>query len=170
MIIKPNSEDVPAYYNHYIGLVPETNLLEALQNNMNDTLGFIACIPAEKENYRYADGKWTVKEVISHIIDTERIFAYRVLRFSRQDATELSGFDQNSFASNSNSDIRSLQQMTQEYKAVREASISMFEYLTPEMLDFKGKANNNSVNSRGIGWMIAGHNIHHCNVLREKYL
>ena len=170
MISKPITEDVPAYYNYYIGLSNETDLLAALKSSMDETLGFIACIPSDKEEYRYADGKWTLKEVLRHVIDTERIFAYRALRFSRKDATELPGFDENSFNANSNASSRKMQDMAKEFKSVREASISLYEYMNDDMLDFKGKANNNLVTSRGIGWMIVGHNIHHCKVMRERYL
>jgi uncharacterized damage-inducible protein DinB len=170
MISKPLGEDIPPYYMKYIDLCPEQDLLDALRASMNDTLGFLACIPAEKENFQYAEGKWTLKEVLNHIIDTERIFAYRALRFSRKDNTELAGYNENIFVPNSNTSERNLQDMAKEYKAVREATLALFEYMNGEMLEFKGTANKFKSSTKGIGWMIAGHNIHHCNVMREKYL
>ena len=170
MISKPNLTDVPAYYRAYLDLIKENDLLPFLKNRTEETLKLIGSIPPEKTEYRYASGKWTVKEVFSHIIDTERILAYRALRFSRKDATELSGFDENAYAPNSNTGNRSLQEIASEYTAVRSASIFLFSYMTPEMLDFKGKANKASNTARGLGWMIAGHDVHHCGVIRERYL
>jgi uncharacterized damage-inducible protein DinB len=170
MISKPNATEAPAYYYKYFELVQETDLMEALKNSGEYSEKFFAAIPLEKENYRYAEGKWTVKEVIGHIIDTERIFGYRAMCFSRKDNTELPGFDEGLYAPNANAGNRSLEDMIEEYRAVRQASISLFKYLTEEMLSFHGKANKMEVNARSIGWMIVGHNMHHCKVIGERYL
>ena len=170
IIEKPNPEDAPKYYQHYFSLVPENNLSDALENSMKNTFKFISSIPKEKEEHQYALDKWTIKEVFAHIIDTERIFAYRALRFSRKDGTDLPSFNQNSYTPNANTQQRTLAQIADEYKAVRQASITLFAYLTPDMLDFRGSSNKNPVTARSIGWMIAGHDIHHCNVIKEKYL
>ena len=170
IIQKPNLTDVPAYYGAYLDLIKENDLLTFLKNRTEETLKFIASIPVEKAEYRYAPGKWSIKEVLSHIIDTERILTYRALRFSRKDVTELSGFDENVYAPNANTGNRTLKEIAEEYNAVRLASISLFSYMTPEMLDFKGKANKASNTARGLGWMIAGHDVHHCNIVKERYL
>lgn len=170
MITRPQNSESPAYYQKYFALVKEVDLLTALENTMNDSVNFFNSIPAIKENFRYANGKWSIKEVLSHIIDTERIMSYRCLRFSRKDATELPGYDENLYAPNANAGNRNLMDMIDEYIAVRKASISLFSYLTDEMLDFTGSANNLKVSARMMAWMMTGHNIHHCNVIKEKYL
>jgi uncharacterized damage-inducible protein DinB len=170
MIARPAPEDAPAYYQRYLSLVKESELLEAMENSLKSSLSLFASIGKEKEDFRYAADKWTVKEVLSHIADCERIFAYRALRFSRRDSTPLPGFDEKDYAPNANAAGRSLAQIIDEYKAVRRASIELFKYLTPEMLDFRGTANGSAITSRSIGWIIAGHNSHHCNILRERYL
>lgn len=170
MIHKPDNTISPAYYQKYFALVNEEDLLKALENTMNDTVKFFSSIPAEKENHRYADDKWTVKEVISHIIDTERVMSYRSMRFSRKDATQLPGYDENTYAPNANAASRTVKEMIEEFTCVRKASISLFNYLTDDMLDFTGNANNLQVSARMIGWMMTGHAIHHCNVIKEKYL
>ena len=169
-IEKPKAEDAPKYYQNYLSLISENNLADALQNSMNNTLKFISSIPKEKEEHRYAEGKWTVKEVFGHIIDCERILAYRATRFSRKDSTDLPGFEQDNYAPNANTSQRTLAEMADEYKAVRQASIALFSYMTPDMLDFKGTANKTVVTARSIGWFIAGHDIHHCKVIKERYL
>lgn len=170
MIPKPNYQDFPPYCHHYFDLVAEDDLMEALKNSRDNTLKFISEIPAAKENFNYAENKWTVKQVLSHIIDCERIYAYRALRFSRQDKTELPGFDEDLFAANTNASRRSLHNLAEEYKAVRESTIFLFEHMTEEMLDFKGMANKLWLTPRAIGFLTAGHNIHHCKIIKERYL
>ncbi len=170
MIIKPSLKDAPEYYHYYFGLSTETDLMDALKNAMSDSLLLFSSVPKEKENYRYQPEKWTLKEVIGHIIDSERIFTYRALRFSRKDKTELLGFSENLFAPNSNAINRSIPEIAAEYKSVRLASIALFKYMNEEMLDFKGTANKVPLSSRCLGWMIAGHNVHHCKIIKERYL
>jgi hypothetical protein len=170
MIARPVSDDMPAYYQRYVNTVKESELLDALENSLRNSLSLFASIGKEKESFRYAADKWTVKEVVSHIVDCERIFAYRALRFSRRDSTSLPGFNENEYTPNANAAGRSLEQIVDEYTAVRHASIALFKYLTPEMLDFRGTANGSAITSRSIGWIIAGHNSHHCNILQERYL
>ena len=170
MIERPIPEDMPAYYQRYVNTVKESELMESLENSLRNSLSLFASIGKEKENHRYAADKWTVKEVVCHIADCERIFAYRALRFSRKDATPLSGFNENDYTPNVNAVGRSFKQIVDEYTAVRHASLELFKYQTPDMLNFRGTANNSPITSRSIGWIIAGHNTHHCNILRERYL
>ncbi len=170
MILRPALEDSPVYYHYYFSIVKEEDLFKALNNLLSSTVSFIRSIPPEKENYKYADDKWTVKQVLSHIIDTERIFIYRALRFSRKDATALPGYDENTYAPNANCEHRTLAEMAYEFELVRRSTISLFQYMTDEMLDFKGTANKATVTPRSIGWMIAGHNVHHCRIIGERYL
>lgn len=170
MIPKPNYNDFPPYCRHYFDLVAEDDLMEALKNSRDHTLKFISEIPAAKENFSYAENKWTVKQVLSHIIDCERIYAYRALRFSRKDNTELPGFDEDLFAANANASGRNLQDLAEEYKSVRGSTIFLFEHMTEEMLGFKGMANKLWLTPCAIGFLAAGHNIHHCKIIKERYL
>jgi uncharacterized damage-inducible protein DinB len=170
MISRPNLNDAPAYFRHYVEMVPESDLLEALENSLHQSLALFATISNDKELFRYAPEKWTTKQVVSHIIDCERVYAYRALRFSRRDATELPPFDENLYAAHANADARLLGQMSTEYSAVRRASIELFRSMSNEMLDLKGIANNVTMTPRSLGWLIAGHNLHHCRILKDKYL
>jgi hypothetical protein len=170
MITRPKPEDAPAYYQRYINTVTDEDLITALQNEMEEAIAVMNSVPAEKESFAYADGKWTVKQVVSHVIDTERIFNYRALRFSRFDMTPLSGFDENDYAPKANTENRSLNDLKEEYIAVRKSNILFFNSLTQEMLESKGTANKNSMTPKAIGWMIPGHSKHHFQVIRERYL
>lgn len=170
MIGRPTPDESPAYYHRYFSLVNESELIDAMENSLKYSLSLFASIGKEKENFRYAADKWTVKEVLCHIVDCERVYAYRALRFSRKDSTPLPGFDENAYAPSANAAGRSLSQIVDEYTAVRHASMELFRYMTDQMLDFKGTANKTVVTPRAIGWMIPGHNNHHCNILRDRYL
>jgi uncharacterized damage-inducible protein DinB len=170
MIHKPDNNNSPVYCIYYFNLVKEADLLEALKNSLDMTLEFISGIPPEKENYFYSEGKWTLKQVLSHIADCERIYAYRALRFSRKDNTPLAGFEEDEYAVNANTEKRTLKEIKEEYKAIRESNIVLFKYMTDEMLDFQALANNMLYSPRSLGWMAAGHNIHHCRIIKERYL
>jgi uncharacterized damage-inducible protein DinB len=170
MIAKSKPEDAPPYYQKYIDAVSDTDLIAALENEMQDALALMRNIPEDKGTFAYAEGKWTIKQVISHVIDTERIFNYRALRISRADGTPLSGFDENKYAPNANTENRSLHDIIEEYSAVRKANILFFQSLTDEMLETKGSANSFTMTPKAIGWMIAGHSRHHFNIIRERYL
>ncbi|MGV3631478.1 MAG: DinB family protein [Bacteroidota bacterium] len=170
MITKPDISAVPDYFVYYTGLVQENDLIEALAESREATVELFSSIPVEKEDFAYAPGKWTVKQMLSHLIDTERVFAYRALRFSRHDSTELPGYDENLFARNSNTENLMLERLLEEYRCVRKSTLSLFETMSDEMLDFQGTANKMSCSARALGYMIAGHEIHHCNVLKERYL
>jgi len=170
-ILKPNLETAPEYFKRYISLCQEDDLIDAFNNSELETTNlFKTFIELEKENYSYQETKWTVKEVLVHIIECERIFAYRALRFSRRDATALMGFDENEYIPNSNTSSREISKILLEYLIVRKSSTLQYQYFTDEMLDFKGTSNQLSVNARELGWMIAGHNRNHLNVLKERYL
>ncbi len=170
MIQKPAIEKIPAYYHHYFSLNTEADLIAALESGMSETINLLNGVPEHKADYRYASDKWTIKEVVSHIIDTERVFAYRALRFSRKDSTPLEGFDENSWAPNANAASRTLTAMIAEFSAVRRSTIDLYSYMTDEMLDFEGTANSWNITARSIGWVSAGHNRHHCGILKERYL
>ena len=171
MIMKrPESSEHPAYYTHYISLVKGDNVLKQLENQVIDIQAIISEIPEEKENFAYAPGKWTIKEVLGHIIDTERIMAYRALRFARKDQTHLSGFDENEYVVNSNYNNRTLYDIAHEFAIVRESNLALFKHFDEETLSQQGTANNNEASVRAILFMIAGHANHHLNVIKTKYL
>jgi len=165
-----NLETVPPFYKNYVKQIEETDLLQALRISGHRCLELIHSIPEEKADYRYAEGKWTVRELLCHMIDAERIFAYRALRFARNDKTPLAGFEENDYATQANANGRSLQKIVAEMAHLRSSTIDLFESFTPEMLIRKGTANKNEMTVSVLGFIIAGHETHHCNVLKERYL
>lgn len=144
--------------------------MEALRVSGAQTAELALSIPEERGEYRYAPGKWSIKELICHTMDAERIFAYRALRFSRNDATALHGFEENDYAPQANAHSRTLQQLALEMKHLRITSIDLFASFTTEMLQRKGVASNNLISVINLGYIIAGHETHHRNILIERYL
>ncbi|NUQ80773.1 MAG: DinB family protein [Bacteroidetes bacterium] len=169
-IIRPGQEDTPPYGWKYINLLPGTDLHHELIRTRDLTVQVVNGIPSDQGHFAYAEGKWTIGELIAHVSDAERVFAYRALRFSRQDTTELPGFDEDWYAPRSHARHRTLDDILHEYVTIRSATLSLFGYLTDEMLDFRGKANKVVYTARSLGWMVAGHNQHHINILQERYL
>ena len=170
-ILKPKDGEFPQYAIMYIGLVPDDGLLlKHLQDNFIAIKELILSLPAEKLHYRYAKDKWTIKEILVHIIDDERIYAYRALRFARNDKTELPGFEQNDYALNSGANDRSVQNILEEYEAVRHATIALFNGLPEDSFLRMGTANKNKVTVRALAYHIAGHELHHINIIKKKYL
>lgn len=165
-----NLETVPPFYKNYVKQIEETDLLQALRVSGHRCLELVHSIPEEKIDFRYADGKWTIRELLCHVIDAERIFTYRALRFARNDKTDLAGFEENDYAIQANASGRSIQKITAEMAHLRSATIDLFESFTPEMLIRKGTANKNELSVIVLGFIIAGHETHHCNVLKERYL
>ena len=170
LITKPSPEEFPDFYGKYIALVNSENLIEALTEQGRQFNEFIYSVPPEKFDYRYAEGKWMVKEIISHILDAERIFAYRALRFARNDKTPLSGFEENDYVLQSNAANRTMDSMLEEMTHVRCSTILLFFSFTNEMALRKGIANGREISVRSIGYIIAGHMQHHMNVIKERYL
>jgi len=167
--MRPDLSRVPSFYHNYIGRVQQNDLLEAFNVNTPAFVQFIEDIPLIKREYHYAPGKWTIKEVLQHIIDAERIFAYRALRFARKDATMLPGFDENDFAHNAKTGKRDWDNLLAEFKAVRMSSEYLFASFDDEQLDAEGTANNGSIYVLGIGFIVVGHSLHHMNVIKERY-
>lgn len=168
---RPNPEHAPAYARYYFERTAGyTNLLDALRKNKADIAAFIRSIPEEKGDFQYAEGKWSTRSVIAHITDAERVFQYRALRFSRKDETPVPGFEEDWYATHANTEYRTLEELAQEFEAVREASIRLFDYMTMAMLDFVGTANDNPMTARNAGWMMLGHAIHHKGIITERYL
>jgi len=157
------------YYKPYIDLVQEVNFLNTLKVNLEKTTAWLQQLTDEQWNYRYEAGKWSVKEVWLHLLDAERVFAYRALRIARGDQTPLAGFDQNVYVPNSKAANRSGASIIAEYRAVRTATITLFENLDEEMLNQVGTASDSPVSALALGYIITGHELHHSNILRERY-
>lgn len=159
------------YYQHYINLVNDnSNFIDELEKVHQQTNETLDLITEEKAASAYADGKWTIKELLVHLIDTERIFCTRALCFARNDKTNLPGYDHDNYVTHSAANERSLCDIAKEYDLVRASTIALFKSFTKEMLNREGTANNNPLTVLAIGYIIAGHEIHHINVLKEKYL
>lgn len=161
---------MPEFYHAYVREVEALSLKSALSGMMDKTVLLFSSIPLEKEEYAYAPGKWTIKELLLHLIDCERVFSYRALRFSRKDKTILASFEENDFIENSITSNRSLKSLIDEYLWLRKASIEMFVHLSDEQLLYEGKVGDNTLSPLMIGYIIAGHNLHHLKILEERYL
>ncbi len=158
-------------YGHYIGLVPKNeSLIQALQSGKEETIAFFESLDTTKENFRYAEGKWTPKEILLHLIDAERVFAYRALRFARKDDTPLSGFEQDDYIRPSKAYGRSMASLLREYKTVRDASIALFDTMDNAMLKSVGLASNTNLSAGAAGFIIAGHDRSHIAIIKERYL
>ena len=154
----------------YIQALENVELFEELEISLHDFIKFVQNIPMDKYDYRYAEGKWTIKDIMQHIIDAERIFGYRALRISRNDKTPLPGFEENDYAINTNANVRSIQELLTEFSAVRQSNLLLFKSLTEEQLARIGMASGNEVSVRAIGFLIIGHLKHHKKVFQERYL
>ena len=167
---RPDLSRVPEFYHGYISKVKENDLMSALQNSTSELFSLLKAIPKEKHDYRYAEGKWTIKEVVQHMLDGERVFTYRALRFARKDDTALPGFDENLFAQTAKADKRNWNDMVEEFTALRKSTEAMFASFDNEQLEQTGIASENSIYVLGIGFIVAGHVNHHCQVIKERYL
>ncbi len=168
--MKPKPEDHIPYYKYYVDLVAQDNIVDALVEGKKWIGAFIKSIPHSKADHAYADKKWTVKQVISHIIDTERIMCYRALAFSRGDKNKLPSFDEDLYAANANLKHTDLTLQYEEFMAVREASILLFKQLDEKELQIKGTTGLGEVTVLSIGYMMCGHSLHHAEVIQERYL
>ena len=158
------------FYKSYIQVLENVELQEELEISLHKFIKFVQNIPMDKFDYRYADGKWTIKEIIQHLIDSERVFSYRALRISRNDLTPLPGFDENSFVENTNANERSLQGLLTEMAVVRQATLSLFNSFSIEQLRRMGTASNHAISVRAIGFIIIGHQEHHQKIFQKRYL
>ena len=168
--MRPLAKDYIPYFSQYMDLVPEVDIISALKANHQIVLDFIEEIPRQKLNYFYDEGKWTVKQVINHIIDTERIMSYRALRFARGDNQKLLGFDENLYAANANLTNTNAQILADEFDSVRLSNILMFRQLSEKELLLKGQMASGEVNVLSLGYFLCGHAQHHINIIKERYL
>lgn len=168
---RPSANEYHEYFKRYIDRIPpEGDLLQLLESDFRETEKFIQSLSDEQLNYRYAPGKWSIKEIINHLTDGERVFAYRAMRISRKDQTDLPGFDENLYVPNAKASTRTIASLLSEFSVVRRASIELFKNFDDEMLAQTGTANKNPVSVRALGFIIAGHELHHMNVIKERYL
>jgi uncharacterized damage-inducible protein DinB len=165
-----NDVKVPSFYENYIKSNNSEDLQEALLNSRRKLLKLAKKISEKQSNFSYAEGKWTIKEVLLHLIDAERVFVYRAMSFARKDTTPLPGFDENTWVSNSKAGHRKWKDLVAEFKAVRKATIHFFESLDADQLSVIGNANGNEINVIGLGFVSSGHVMHHCRIIRERYL
>jgi hypothetical protein len=163
-------KDAPSYCHFYFDLVETDNLLTELEKSKTVSQALFGLITPELENYSYQTNKWTIKQVIRHIIDCERVYTYRAFRFSRFDNTELAGFDENKYIDSVKNVEQDFFDLVTEYLAVRNATISLFKAMTSEMLNCQGVANNVIFTPLSLGFMVVGHNIHHVNYIKMNYL
>ena len=168
--MRPDLSLVADHFHKYINCVAEDSLPESFEKQSASFIRFLETIPEERRNYRYAPEKWTIQEVLQHIIDSERVFAYRALCFSRHDATPLPGFDENSYAVYARASTRSWDKIVEEFKVVRRSSELLFRSFDEEQLQARGIASNNPNYVLALGFIIIGHAIHHADIIKERYL
>lgn len=161
---------VPEFFHTYINHVRENNLANAFQTHQTDLISLLKSIPPEDWNYRYAEGKWSIAEVVQHVIDAERIFCYRALCIARQDKISLPGFDEDNYARASRAGRRAKEELLEELSVVQRSSAQLFASFDEEMLEENGISNGKSIYVRAIGNIIIGHTLHHKKILSERYL
>ncbi len=167
---KPAKGDYPEYFEAYLKNVDEEDPIKLLEDQKKELLNILISLTDDEANYSYAEGKWTIKELLGHLIDSERIMSYRALAIARGEQQSLPGFDQDEYVNGTNFNSRELSSLLDEYQKVRDATISLFKSFEESVYDRKGTANNNPLTVRGVIFMIPGHEKHHIKILKEKYL
>ncbi len=170
MIGRPAPSEYAPYYESYVAAVPQGEVLDLLARGIEDTMNLLGDLDERRALHRYAKGKWSIKEIIGHLSDTERIFAYRALRFARADLTSLPGYEQDRYVEHGCFDARSVSELLGEFRAVRTASVALFRGMSPEMFPRKGTASGFEFTVRAVPYILAGHEGHHVTVIKERYL
>jgi hypothetical protein len=166
--MRPEQSDYPEYYDRYIILVEDEKIVRVMENQLQTSEKLFNSITEEQGKFAYADGKWTVKEVIGHVIDTERIMAYRALAIARGEKQSLPGFEQDEYIAISSFTDRKLEDLINEYKTLRASNIALFNSFNEKELNRKGRANENKISVLSLAFIIAGHELHHLNILKES--
>lgn len=166
---RPQPSEYAPYYGGYVSQVPDGDIVEALRAQLPATLALIREQGEAVGGRRYAEGKWSVREVLGHVVDTERIFTYRALRFARGDETELASFDENAFIANGFLDQRTLASLCEEFEAVRGATLQLFGSMNSVEWGRSGIASRNRMSVRALAWVTAGHELHHRHILQSRY-
>ena len=167
---RPAPDEYAPSYGKYTALVPEGDVVETLRRQLDDTLALLGGLSEEQADSRYEPGKWSIKELSGHMIDAERIFAYRALRIARGDQTPLPGFEQDDYVATGNFGARTLADLAEEFDLVRRSTLKLFSRLDDAAWLRRGTASDNEVSVRALAYIIAGHAAHHVNILRERYL
>ncbi len=170
MIDRPQPDEYFEYYGRYIDKVPDGDICSVLADELQATLELLGRVAPDREDYAYAPGKWSIREVIGHVTDAERVFAYRALSFARRDPAPLPSMEENDWADISNAGQRSLAELADEFAAVRRSSIALFKGFDGEMSQLRGTASGCEFSVRSIAYILAGHEMHHRGVLAERYL
>ncbi len=169
-VARPAADEYAPYFGRYIALVPEGDVLDVLRRQVDDTAALVGKLSDRDADFRYADGKWSIKEVIGHVADTERIMAYRALCFARGETASLPGFDENAYVAHAKFGGRTLDDLVAELRMVRAATVPLFAGLDTEELLRRGTANNRAYSVRSVAYIVAGHERHHASILAERYL
>lgn len=167
---RPGPGEHADFYARYVGLVPEGDILDTLQVQLGATLALLQQVPRERENHRYAPDKWSIREVVGHLLDTERVMAYRALAMARSDGVDLPTMDPDEWSGHANAAMRSLDDLASEWAGVRRANVHFFATLPEESLERRGRASGNEFTVRSFPWIIAGHEIWHRERLAKDYL
>ncbi|MBM4192757.1 MAG: DinB family protein [Gemmatimonadetes bacterium] len=170
MLARPQADEFAPYYGRYIALVPDGDVRDHLRRQLHETIALFSGVSDDRANRGYGPGKWTLKEMILHMSDTERVFSYRLLRVARNDATPLPGFEQDDWVPHSNANRRSVSSLMLEFAAIRSATLQLADSLDPAAWLHRGTASGFGVSARALIYITAGHELHHLGVARERYL
>jgi len=168
--MRPEPSECAPYYRDYVNAVPEGHIIDILEQQLSDTLLLLGDLSPERPDFRYADGKWSLKEVVGHVVDCERVFATRALAFSRGDPAEMPGFEQDDYVAHGGFGERPFPNLLAEYEALRMANLALFQGFSDEMMLRSGVANGSRFTVRALVYIVAGHERHHMQVIRERYL
>jgi uncharacterized damage-inducible protein DinB len=166
----PKPDEYAEFYSGYIKQIPHDDIIRLLEDGRDEVQTLLKSIPEDKGNYSYADGKWSIKEVLGHMADVERVHAYRALCFSRGETKSLPGFEQDDYVKAGNFNKRYLRDLAEELLLIRNANLSLFRSFDEETLMRRGKSNNKDFTVRAMMFIIAGHELHHIKILKERYL
>ena len=170
-IPRPSASEYPVYFDRYISKVPsEGDVLDLLRSQVRETSSLVAALNEEQAEFRYAEGKWSVKQLVGHVADTERVMSYRALCFARGETQPLPGFDENQFVANAKFDARTTADLLEEFRALRDSTVRLFASFDEEEVTRRGIASGKEISVGALVYVVAGHEIHHQGVLRERYL
>lgn len=169
-VTKPVSGTYPVYFDNYISLVKGDDIYVELYQAYMDTMELVTSLDLETLHYRYAEGKWTILDILQHIMDTERIFSFRALCFARLEKASIPGFEENDYARVGGATARNINDMVREFSLLRASTIELFKSFTPEMMDHSGNANGKPVTPRALLFTILGHELHHRKIIQERYM
>jgi hypothetical protein len=168
--IRPAADEYDPHYSGYISRVPDGDIIETMKSETTALLASLRAIPASRADYSYAPGKWTIRQIVGHLCDAERVFAYRAMRFARADRTPVPGFEENDYVDNAPFQRVPLADLIDELAHLRAATVRFFETLDAESMSRRGIANNAEISVRAIAYIMPGHSSHHIGVLKSRYL